>query len=488
MNSFSKIGKTILFSAALSITISTAFLYAQTNEQIYDKITMNRAGEFYHMPVGLCEDYPEETTTRQTYVNDFELLKEHGIKLLRISFGWDAIEVEKGKYDWLFWDDFVKTAVDDYGLTLVPYICYTPQWNSTGAEDTLFFWNYPPKDFNAFGTFMKTLVNRYKDRIKTWELWNEPDIRIYWQGSQEDFAEFIKIGAKGVKEADPNAKTVLGGMAYDPYFLLHMFRDYGLSPYIDIVNCHNYYETWHRHKIEAITDYINEMHDVIWRYGNNQPLWMAEVGYSTFRKGARVSDVYYSYYKHEHTPEYQAVQLFKTLSLIASTEKVEAVAWYEIKDLPLSEEVIGDNDNNRYLGVAYADWKPKPAAAALTFFNKLFSGNYKSIDHLVTTDAAVGSHAAVNAFQFEDGSVVVISWLVNAAPGREGEDRSGMAVDSRTETILVSIPLLPGKNVMSYNELGKSKPFNNLSSDQNGTVLKNIKLEGGKISIIKIAQ
>jgi hypothetical protein len=36
-------------------------------------------------------------------------------------------------------------------LTLVPYVCYIPQWNSTGAEDTLFFWNYPPKDYNAWG-------------------------------------------------------------------------------------------------------------------------------------------------------------------------------------------------------------------------------------------------------------------------------------------------------------------------------------------------
>jgi hypothetical protein len=60
--------------------------------------------------------------------------------------------------------------------------------------------------------------------------------------------------------------------------------------------------------------------------------------------------VYDAYYKHEHSPEYQAVQLFKTLTLIAATENIEAVAWYEIKDLPPDDDVIGDNDNNRYLG------------------------------------------------------------------------------------------------------------------------------------------
>ncbi len=70
----------------------------------------------------------------ETIRKDFELLKSCGIDLLRVSFGWDAIENEKDKYDWLFWDDFVKIAVEEYGITLVPYICYMPRWNSTGVS------------------------------------------------------------------------------------------------------------------------------------------------------------------------------------------------------------------------------------------------------------------------------------------------------------------------------------------------------------------
>src|SRR5690606_21769511 len=292
----------------------------------------------------LCEDYPEETTTMEIIKGDFEFLKKHGVKLLRISFGWDAIEAEEGKYDWLFWDDYVKMAVDDYGITLVPYICYIPQWISKNPQDTLFFWNYPPKDLKPWSDFIKTLVTRYKDRIRTWEIWNEPDIWIYWQGTRDEFAEFMKVGSEAVKEADPTAKVVFPGIAYDPEFVKSLFKDYNLGSNFDIVNMHNYYETWHRHPIEEITTYINEVRDVVWRYGKNQPLWMAEVGYSTFRKGARVSDSYSAYFEYEHTPEYQAVHLFKTLVLAASTENIEAVAWYEVKDLPPHEGVIGDND------------------------------------------------------------------------------------------------------------------------------------------------
>ncbi len=468
------------------ILFSFIYIYPQSSNLIYDQLEKPENAAFYHVPVGLCEDYPEETTTMQIIKNDFEFLNKHNINLLRISFGWDAIETEKGKFEWLFWDDFVKMAVDDYGITLVPYICYTPQWISRGANDTLFFWNYPPKDFNEFGVFMTRLVNRYKDRIKTWELWNEPDIEIYWQGSVKEFAEFIKVGADAVKKADPSSKVVLGGLAYDPNFLLQLFRDNGLSPYIDIVNCHNYYETWHRHSIESITEYINEITDIIWRYGNKQSLWMAEVGYSTFRKGARVSESFSAYYDYEHTPEYQAVELFKTLTLAVSTEKLSAITWYELKDLPPSEGVIGDNDNNRFLGVAYPDWKDKPAAKSLEFFNSLFSSAYKSIDDKVTLDAPIGSDSRAHAFQTENGDVIVVAWLQTSVPGRQSEDKSGMVKDTRTEKIDIVLPVELNGNISLYDELGNESSFSSKMNEAGQTTLNDINLKGGKIVILKI--
>ena len=459
---------------------------AQTEKLMYDKLERPQGITFYKMPVGLCEDYPEETTTMEIIRNDFEFLKKHDIKFMRISFGWDAIDSEEGKYNWLFWDEFVRMAVDDYGITLLPYICYVPQWISTGAKDTMYFWNYPPKDNKPWGEFVKSLVNRYKNRIKTWELWNEPDIWIYWQGTRKQFVDFMKAGAEAVREADPTAKIVFPGIAYDPEFVKDLFKNWGMSKYFDIVNMHNYYETWHRHPIEEITNYVNEVHDVVWRYGKNQPLWMAEVGYSTFRKGARVSDSFNAYYDYEHSPEYQAVHLFKTLALVASTEKVSAVAWYEIKDLPPSENVIGDNDNNRYLGVAYPDHKPKPSARALQFFNELFSKKYRNGNDKLKVDRTVGSETVVNAFENEDGSFIVTAWIQTTIPGRTGDDKSGMAKDTRKETIGIQLLSDLKGDVTLYDELGKNKEFSFVEKKGDTLVLKDVKLEGGKIVVFEI--
>jgi Beta-galactosidase len=475
--------KFLLLIMIISLSVSSS---GQTEDLMYGKLERPNGITFYNMPVGLCEDYPEETTTMEIIRNDFEFLKKHDVKFMRISFGWDAIESTEGKYDWLFWDDFVKMAVDEYGITLLPYICYVPQWSSTNPQDTMFFWNYPPKDNKPWGDFIKALVNKYKDRIKTWELWNEPDIWIYWQGSRKQFVDFMRVGAEAVREADPSAKIVFPGIAYDPEFVKDLFKNWGMSKYFDIINMHNYYETWHRHPIEEITNYVNEVYDVVWRYGNNQPLWMAEVGYSTFRKGARVSDSYNAYFEYEHSPEYQAIHLFKTLALVASTEKISAVAWYEIKDLPPSENVIGDNDNNRYLGVAYPDHKPKQSANALQFFNKLFNKRYCNANDKIKVDRPVGSETVVNAFENEDGSFIVTTWIQTTVPGRNGNDKSGMVKDTRKETISIQLLSNLSGDVKLYDELGNKKEFSSVEKKADALFLKGINLEGGKIAVFEI--
>jgi hypothetical protein len=298
--------------------------------------------------------------------------------------------------------------------------------------------------------------------------------------------KLLKIAAEAVREADPEAKIVFPGIAYDPNFIKDLFKNYEMSSLFDIINIHNYYETWHHSPIEQIVEYINEVHDVIQRYGNNQPIWIAEVGYSTFRKGARVSDSYTAYYEYEHTPEYQAKQLIKTLTLIASTRKITATTWYEIKDLPPSENVIGDNDNNRYLGVAYPDHSPKPAASALKFFNNLFSDSYKSINNEVNVDRTISSATEVQTFKTTDGDVIILSWIKTVVPDRINIQKDGMAKDDRQEIITIEIPFeLTGKSTQ-FDELGNEKEFTSVERAANKTMIKDLTLYGGKISIIKI--
>ncbi|MBN1465696.1 cellulase family glycosylhydrolase [candidate division KSB1 bacterium] len=467
--------------------IGLACLFAGCGRQHsgYDRLLRSPDVLFYHVPVGLCEDYPEETTTLKIIRKDMEFLRHSGIDLLRISFGWDAIESERDQYDWHFWDDYVRMAVEEYGITLIPYVCYTPQWNSTGAQDTLNFWSYPPVDYEQFGVFMRALVSRYSRWIKSWELWNEPDISAYWRGSAADLARLVRIGSNAVRETDPEAIVVLPGLAHRTEFTRELFRDHGISPFVDVVNIHNYFETWHPSPVEAIADYVDEIAAIVHDYGDHQSIWMAEVGYSTWRVGARVSDHYQAYYDYEHTLDYQAIDLFKRLSLVAATNKMAAIAWYELKDLPQVEDVIGDN-NNRNLGVAYLDHAAKPAAGALMFFNSLFSQPYRGITTELTMRRQPESDSHVVGFENEDGSVILVAWLRTADVQKRGDDVSGEVKDLRQEKIDIVIPRALSGTATLYTELGDATAYEQVERSAAETLVRDLTLEGGKIAILHI--
>jgi hypothetical protein len=463
----------------------TAGLQAQQPRLIYDQLFKPEGARYHNVPIGLCEDYPEETTTMEIIRADMELLKRSGIRVLRISFGWDGIEASPGNYNWLFWDDYVKTAVEEYGVTLIPYVCYTPSWNSTG--DTTNFWNHTPKDYDAFGRFMYALVDRYKPWIKTWELWNEPDIDAYWSGTAGDLAKLTKIGARAVRNADPEAKVVLAGLAHRTEFTRELFSDHGISPFVDVVNCHSYYETWSGEPLETITEYVATLAEIIQKYGNGQDLWMAEVGYSTFRKpDGFVSDSYHGTYDYEHTPRYQAVALWRTLTLLLATEKVSAIAWYEIKDLPPQENVIGDV-NNRNLGVADVQHRPKPAEQALKFFNSFFRGRYRSLDAETSVRREAASESVVHTFQWEDGSAAVVGWLKTHIKGKRIDGPRGTVQDTRQETLEVVLPFSGSADISLYDELGNRKPFPDARTQGGKLTVPSLVLRGGEITILRVA-
>jgi hypothetical protein len=413
------------------------------------------------MTIGLCEDYPEESRSVESARRDLAAARALGAQVLRIAFAWDAIESEPGQYDWTFWDRFVEMA-DEADIRLIPYICYTPRWALDAGGDER-FWRHPPKDPSRFAQFVTVLVNRYKDRIHSWELWNEPDNPDYWAGTIEQYAQLVKAGSQAVRSADPSAVVVLGGVAWELDFVERLLRDHDLSRWVDVINVHSYFETWSPDPLEFLPQYVGRLREIIQRYGNHQQIYMAEVGYSSYRNGALVSSAYWCAFDYEHTEAYQAQQLFKTLTLLAAEGDVAVVAWYRINDLPDSQEVIGDV-NNRHLGLYHFDGSAKPAAAALARFTRLMRGA-RPIDALVSVNHTIDSAAQIHAFQRPDGSVVIVGWLQTNVPGDRPLTRGGEAHDPREQTVRVTVDAPPLKR----------------------SVMK-LTLRGGALSILELTQ
>ena len=95
-------------------------------------------------------------------------------------------------------------------------------------------WSYPPKSYEKWAELVyrwtQHNVERYgSEEVSRWyfEVWNEPNLNVYWQGSAEDFYRLHDVAVDAVRRAFPPARVggpdVAGaGGAFMDGFLAHV--------------------------------------------------------------------------------------------------------------------------------------------------------------------------------------------------------------------------------------------------------------------------
>ena len=99
-------------------------------------------------------------------------------------------------------NDPAGVAVDEFRLD-VPRI-------GPSAKVAVFY-NYLQTD--AWIRYVKDVVGHFKDRIKYWQSWNEPDMWMFWSGGQELHAVMQRQFHDAVRSVDPTAYVIGGGYA-----------------------------------------------------------------------------------------------------------------------------------------------------------------------------------------------------------------------------------------------------------------------------------
>ncbi len=211
---------------------------------------------------------------------------EIGVKWTRLGASWPGIEKEKGTYDWSE-TEIAFTKIYDKGIT--PFITlgggnrlYTELTTYDDPKLAEIYGYRPapptqnPEAMEAWIKFVRAAVDRYKDRIKYWEVWNEPNHRNYW-GTYPDGKEYgklLKVTASLIKEIDPDAIIIGGSMAgIDPAFT-EDFLGVGTADLIDIISYHNYGAIPEERIYPAV-----ELWKVINKYNPDIQLWQGECGY-----------------------------------------------------------------------------------------------------------------------------------------------------------------------------------------------------------------
>lgn len=189
-----------------------------------------------------------QLTGRPTAYIDARLAELHaaGFGWLRHQFNWRAIEPARGRFDWAETDRLV-TAITVAGLEPVAVLNTTPDWALAPEDAAAGNGLAPPADFADFARFAAAFAHRYGDRIRYYQLWDEPNVAPHWGARHINpvaYAQMLRVVAPAVRSADADAVILMaalaptadrGHLAIDEVYFLQRMLAAGAAPFFDVV-------------------------------------------------------------------------------------------------------------------------------------------------------------------------------------------------------------------------------------------------------------
>lgn len=175
-----------------------------------------------------------------------ESMQAAGLRWVRQRFPWDAIEPDRGSFQWTPWDEIV-TGIADHGLGLIAVLEGSPAWAQRPEDVVAQNRLAPPREVRDFGNWAAMLAQRYGDQIDYYQIWDEPNIAPHW-GSQEidpaAYGRLLREGAIRIQAADPVAvilaaalapNSEVGGANMSDVSFLQALYQAGASQWFDVV-------------------------------------------------------------------------------------------------------------------------------------------------------------------------------------------------------------------------------------------------------------
>lgn len=322
------------------------------------------------------------------------LMEDAFVRMTREEFEWKRIEPRKGYFEWGRFDQAVEIA-RSHQIELLGKLVYSAPWASSAPAGTspASAVYYPPKSVVDFADYARAVVERYKDRVHVWEIWNEPNTSIFWKPAPNAaaYASLLKAAYAAIKAEDPTATVVLGGLAGFDKAFLDGIRSAGAWASFDALGIHTY--TVGPPESSTAAAWLDQAQSYVERYGT-KPLWITELGWSTYAgSGSGYIGV------SEST---QASYLARAY-LDAATRGVRGIFWYDLIEDGSSTTSLSQN-----YGVVEQGGRQKPAYKALQRVSA-------ALDMSVSVGSSVPS--AAGQMFVQDDMASAAGWQTNTIGG-----------------------------------------------------------------------
>jgi polysaccharide biosynthesis protein PslG len=178
------------------------------------------------------------------------LMKAVGVDTVRILVPWVAVQHGKDAYDWSLVDRMVDAAVSNR-LSILATLNSPPAWAVASGQQPV---TGRPAAPATFGRFAGAVAAHFRGRISAYEIWNEPNAAAFFAPAPDPagFVDLLKAAYPAVKDADPAAIVVTGGLApivdfstitMDSVKFVRAMYAAGAKPFFDALGYHPYQYT-----------------------------------------------------------------------------------------------------------------------------------------------------------------------------------------------------------------------------------------------------
>ena len=136
---------------------------------------------------------------------------------VRIDVKWSDVQANgSNAHDWARYDALIGAA-RARGLDVLGTLAYSPDW-ARPAGTTNKFGPDNASRRDAFARFAAAAATRYRDSVRAWEIWNEPNNTMFWEPlpNPASYAALLQHTYGAIKNASPSATVVAGATAPAP--------------------------------------------------------------------------------------------------------------------------------------------------------------------------------------------------------------------------------------------------------------------------------
>lgn len=357
-----------------------------------------------HAPVALRADWQSQLQRCHEELG-FRHIRFHG--LLCDDMGTLIVHNDKLLYSFFNADQIVDFLLS-IGMKPFVELSFMPEALASGST-TVFRYRAnvtPPRDGRQWAALMGTLVGHWVTRygveeVRGWyfEVWNEPNLKAFWTGTQQDYFDLYRHTVEAIKAVD--AQLRVGGPAtaqneWIEEFLA--FCDQHRLP-VDFVSTHHY-----------PTDALgNEDQDTETQLSNSRRSILREQIQATHRR-ARGRPVYYTEWNTSSNPRdprhdepYAAAFIVKTV--LEASDLVEGYSFWTFSDI-FEENYFPSVPFHGGFGLLNLHGIPKPAYRAFELLHRL------GTDRLLVD----GLHDTVDAWVVRKPAAVSVLLANHALP------------------------------------------------------------------------